>query len=305
MAKILISGNFGWNNLGDEAILEGITQNLTGHNIRIATKLPYNFWPDYQSHFSITSWDNTIDEFDIHLIANGGSFYNLPWKQIINAKAKNKKLMIYGLGCETVDLSINKDVKNVLYEYFKLFDIITVRSLKSKEILDKLGIESILTMDPALNLKSIQWDCPKKMTIVCPRYPDFFSVDQTVQILISKIETCQDEVLLIPFGAFDLDKQPVDMLLCEEIHDFLPKTTIVQMTDIGKLKYLIKQSKLVITNGRYHSLLFAISENVPYRLLGNVEQKKCETLIEMHKKFGLEKLKKMEQQNYKYLKTLI
>ena len=306
MAKIIINGNFGFGNIGDEAILDGIIQNmdLNMHNVTIATKLPYNFWPDYQTCFPITSWNNTIEDFDVHLIANGGSFYNLPWKQIINAKAKNKKLMIYALGNETIDLVNNENIKNVLYEYFKLFDVITVRSLKSKEIFDKLGINSVLTMDPAMNLKSEKWDCPKKMIAVCPRYPDLTSVNKAIQFIIQQIETFQDEVLLVPFGAFNTEKQPVDMFLCKEIHDFLPKTTILYISDVRKLKYFINQSKLVITNGRYHSLLFAISEKVPYKLLAN-NQKKCETLIEMHKKFGLEKLKKMEWQNYKYLKTLI
>ena len=310
MKKVIINAWTGWNNSGDEAILQAILQSFKPLelDITIGTSIPYTFFERHSSiiKYPVISQDTTILEYDIHLFGLGGLGYNLPWKQILNAKSKNKKLMIYGGGMEVIDLKFTQNIKNALSEMYKLFDIITVRSLKSKEVLDDFGIESILTMDPAINLESEKWDCPENYVVVCPRFPDYGHVNGVIDYFIESLKSIKDEVILLPFGPYNLENHLTDLYVCNKIKETLniPIYNFHPITDIKKVKYLISKSKKVITNGRYHALLFAIAENTEYELTDN-QIEKNNTLIEIHKQFNAEELKNMERKNFELFKTLL
>lgn len=311
MKRIIVNGWFGWNNAGDEAVLQGILQNLAGLDITIGTSLPYCFFEQYSGliHHPVVSWDTTLLEYDIHLFGSGGLGYNLPWKQIINTRSKNKKTMIYGGGIEAWDLPFGDSIKSALHELYNLFDAITVRSVNSQKMLKAIGIESVLTVDPAINLESEKWDCPKNYTIVCPRFPDVGNVNEVANFFIKHLSEIKDETILLPFGACNLEGDPIDAYVCKKINEALkiPIWNFNPVVDIKKAKYLISKSKKVITNGRYHALLFAISANVPYQLTikeNDCMWEKTNGLINMHKRFGTEKLKDMEKNNSRILKEL-
>lgn len=310
MKKVIINAWTGWNNSGDEAILQSILESLESLelDITIGTSIPYPFFEQHSNLIAhpVISWDTTLIDYDIHIISSGGAGYNLPWKQILNAKSKNKKLMIYGGGIETDDLPFTKNIEMALCELYKLFDVITVRSLASQRLLTDIGIESILTMDPAINLELEKWDCPENYVVVCPRFPDYEHVNVVIDYFIETLKSIKDEVILLPFGPYNLENHLTDLYVCNKIKETLniPIYDFHPVADIKKVKYLISKSKKVITNGRYHALLFAIAENIEYELT-NTGIQKNNALIEMHKQFNAEELKNTERKNFEMFKTLL
>lgn len=302
MAKIILNGNFGWDNTGDEAILQAIVSEIGDMcDITVGTDAPYLKFGEYEAKIGlpVVNWIITEDRWDVHIVTRGGSFYTLPFRQLVNAKAVGKKLGLCAMGCETVDLHVADNVTRVLHETFSLFDFISVRSIYSHQMLENLGIDSYLTMDPAINLKPEKWSCPEGKTMVCPRYPDTISYDIAFTRLLNYLKS-GDEMLLVPFA-------PCDEILCKHLALNIPNSEICKV-DFYKprmMKYLVSKSKEVVTNGRYHALLFALSEGIPYDFVSCGEHLKCNTLIDMHEKFGAEDLKKMGRLNRDLIAKLI
>ena len=91
----------------------------------------------------------------------------------------------------------------------------------------------------------------------------------------------------------------VDLDLCYEIKKQVPGSRILKIDGFSprKIKYLISKSKLLISGGRYHALVWAASHNIPFEVspTGIEKYPKIGAFIEMHKKHG--DLKKLEKKN--------
>ncbi|GAJ04886.1 unnamed protein product [marine sediment metagenome] len=70
-----------------------------------------------------------------------------------------------------------------------------------------------------------------------------------------------------------------------------------------KIKYAISKSKLLISGGRLHALIWAVAHNIPYEV-SPIKHSKIANFIEMHKKYG-DKLKEMEKKNMKIFKEVV
>lgn len=307
MSRIILNGYFGWRNMGDEAVAQAIIQQAKNFEVTLGTSLPFNLIPKYQKEVGlpVVHFDDVHPKFDAHLCGLGGANFDTPWKQIITSKIRGEKLLLYGSG---VDFPLEnwQRAKPLLSAYYKNFDAVTVRSLRGKELMDEMGVESTLTMDPAINLEPEPWDCPKGKIVVAARYPDLHTVNETLEFLIDYLRPIKDEIILVPFASYNMEDYPVDHYICEQIKHHLgaPIFDAHPVFDVRKTKYLIGKSKKLITNGRYHSLLFAISEGTPYELIGNEHHLKYETLMKMDKKFTLEQLKQMERKNLALLEKI-
>lgn len=190
--KILIIGWYGEGNIGDEAILQSIRDDLE-RNFQVKVKA-LSTRTEYTKRmqgveavehmplsmksfvFNILNFNkfrpaiNAIKEADIILLGGGGflsdwSYFNpFNWlKYIVVAKFFNKKTMLYAIGAGPFRTKFGKFC--VRYVVNKYIDKITVRDTESKEWLMKSGVEKeiIVSGDPVigLNYKNSELDLTK------------------------------------------------------------------------------------------------------------------------------------------------
>ena len=167
MSKVIISGYYGFDNFGDEAILQVIVENLkrigsditvishnpgkTALNLNVKTIFTYNL-------FGII---NRINACDV-LISGGGSllqdvtslrslFYYL--FIIFVGIMCCKRVIIFAQGIGPIN---NKLARTIAKNMLKRVSLVTVRDERSKNLLSKWGINSYLVDDPVwgMNLKT-------------------------------------------------------------------------------------------------------------------------------------------------------
>lgn len=302
--KIEIAGFFGYGNAGDEAILQAMIDSLGWDNeYYISTTLPFNLAEEY--HFKLpypVEWVREIadcrTDYDVYLLGGGGLDWGFGWRQTLAAFAAGKPSMNYGVGYSRRPVLYHPKLVELYKEFLSQFDAVTVRDEDSLSLLREIGVEATLTMCPAINLKEESFSCPEHMIAVCPRLEDDY--EPQVEWLVSRLQGLRDEVLLIPLSRIDMRGDPVDLKLCKEIAEKLKGARILNVDGYNprKIKYAISKSKLVISGGRLHALIWAASHNVPYAICPTALKNwpKCKAFIGMHKKYG-DKLNEMEKKN--------
>lgn len=169
MYKILISGYYGFNNIGDEAILkgllDGIRKKLSPVDILVLSK-----FPDFTAKKHDVRAINRINIFKLLremrsmdlLVSGGGSlFQDVTSKRSIAyyigiiwlaKKIFGKKVMIYSQGIGPVQKRYNRFL---LGRMLSCVDVINVRDEKSKLELIRLGVskEILVTTDTVFNIE--------------------------------------------------------------------------------------------------------------------------------------------------------
>ncbi len=164
--RIGITGSYGGNNLGDEAILQSIISQirkninaeivvfsrdpqdtLTRHNVEKAVAVRKLSRKESQSE---------VEQLDILVVGGGGILYDSDARIYLReAQIANEKgipVMIYAVGAgplkDPASQSLVKDVVNTAI-------VVTVRDKPSLHILEEIGVhrEIVVTADPAMLLK--------------------------------------------------------------------------------------------------------------------------------------------------------
>lgn len=161
MKKILISGYYGFDNFGDEAILGVLINHLRGNDITVLSSNPEKTGRTHNVN-SLNSFNpklivERLPKFDM-LISGGGS--------LLQNVTSNKSLFYY-CGLINIMASLKKDVvifaqgigpvkgfwgKLIVKSALKKCKYISVRDVKSQELLKSWGIESNLVCDPIFDL---------------------------------------------------------------------------------------------------------------------------------------------------------
>lgn len=157
MKKILISGYYGFDNFGDEAILGVLVNHLRGNNITVLSSNPEKTGREYNVN-SLNSFNpelviNRLNDFDI-LISGGGS--------LLQNVTSNKSLFYY-CGLIHMMAAMKKDIvifaqgigpvngfwgKLMVKSALKKCKHISVRDANSLELLKSWGINANLVCDP-------------------------------------------------------------------------------------------------------------------------------------------------------------
>ncbi len=180
--KVIIAGYYGFQNVGDEAVLQSMLNDLRQTNIEFDFTVISNnpdetskkymvdsiHWNDYQLVTSV------VKESDLLIVGGGGLFnsyldyeadklllgghqlfsvfiFGLP----ILANLLNTKSMIFGVGASHIN---SEDAKLHILKAVEFSEITTVRDYGSKDILIALGCESdkiTVTADPAFRLDNV------------------------------------------------------------------------------------------------------------------------------------------------------
>jgi len=315
MATILICGFYGWSNSGDEGILHAIIDEIgEEHDYLIATNLPYTMAEDYRRKLfricvrEVRHLQDSRSDFDLMLLGGGGLKWGYGWPHAIVAFSAGKPVMNYGIGYNRYFFT--PELGPLYREFLSRFGAITVRDEDSWRLLNEIGIQSTLTMCPAINLREERFDdCPKGMIAVCPRYEDNpISNEPQIQWLVNRLcEFPKDEIILVPMSPKNREGAEVDLALCKEISSRMGGLRIFPTDGYAprRTKYLISQSKRVISGGRYHALVWAVAHGVDYEISPTARAyPKIPAFLEMSWKYGA-KLKEMEKENGRIVRSLL
>ncbi len=169
MHRILVSGYYGFGNIGDESILTSIIENLKsiGSNIEI-TVLSAN--PSFtESRHGVKAVDRknffeiymSIKNCDLFISGGGGLLQDVTSEKSIRyylgliyiASRLNKKVMVYGQGIGPITKNTNRRLTRTILNGV---DAITVRDEQSVADLKNMGINKppiYMTSDPVVTLK--------------------------------------------------------------------------------------------------------------------------------------------------------
>lgn len=286
MKNIFIFGYYGFQNTGDEAILQVIIDQIK-ENIPYAklTVLTYKAQETIDKYnINVVSRNKYIDlikaikESDI-VISGGGSILQdttsarslIYYLSIIYiAKKMGKKVMFYGNGFGPITKAINKKlVKHIINKV----DIITVRDYQSKEEMISLGIkkEIIVTADVTFAYKALpeieieemliddEIDTDKKMVGISVR--EWKNEEKYKSVIAKAGDYLIDkgyEVIFIPM------QHPRDYIISEEIASMMERTPKILQKIYSPKELISLMGKLYIMIGmRLHSLIFATIAGTP------------------------------------------
>ncbi len=290
MVRILISGYYGFNNIGDESILQAVVDNLRDKlndiEITVLSQNPDFTAQKYEVHSvcrkSAVDIMKAVIKCDL-LISGGGSLLQdvtskksiLYYLMIIWAAFFfRKKVFIYSQGIGPILSKINRRLTAATLRHAHG---IVVRDETSKELLMEIGVRGdriIVTADPVLRIKRAELSVGREILIREGFVPDTggmtvgFAIREkktdsnfVEEICISirrLIEEYQAKIVLIPFHYSE------DMAVIEEIEKRLGNNVCCI-----KHKYLTNEMLSIIGNMdvlvgvRLHALIHAAIMNVP------------------------------------------
>jgi len=287
VTKLLLSGYFGFGNLGDDAILYSMVNRIRAQRKDCEITVLSNCPKDTTQELGVTAvnrWNlkdviSAIRGSDV-FISGGGSllqditgvksllyYLGLIWL----AEKLNKKVMIFaqGLGPLTGKTSRSQTAK-----ILRKVDVITVRDKDSAELLNSIGVtkQVTITADPVLALANenrqflshetkilseFKLDS-EKLIVVCPRtWKDNAFLDPLAEAL-SVLLSDGYQVCLVPFHV------PGDLVFCQTIAASIGQDVVIidRQVDLKEVAALFSQAELVI-GMRLHSLIIAAALGTP------------------------------------------
>lgn len=293
-AKIMISGYYGFNNTGDEAILKSMVgafkEKVPQIKITVLSQSPLQTSQVYKvkaiNRLHLIDILRCLRNTDLFISGGGGLLQDSTGKGwsilyylglILVAKIVKVSVMIYAQGIGPVNKQINKKlVKWILNKV----DLITVRDNPSKELLENLGVlkpSIYVNSDPVFLLKK------KNLNNVIDSHPfiqQLINSDDRPLIGVSVreykgngldskrifaqvadylIEKYKAKIIFFPF-KFD-----EDVHISEEILSLMRNKAEVLKIKLEPEELLSVLSRLFLVVGvRLHSIIFSSMANIPF-----------------------------------------
>ncbi len=266
--RIIVCGNYGAENLGDELILAGILRQireispkaeitvLSANPTQTAQKYQVTSLPHFPAGLRslLRKTKTDLADTDFFILGGGGLFASLTFRaniiwaiQAFHALRRKIPLIIYGQSLENLRNPLTKLIVKAIFRRAKL---IAMRDQKSRDLLAEIGIRSThLIPDPALHPEPSSFLVSSSLAIFALRgnckmanHPDFAT---HIQKAIKKLQNPH-------FLAF----QPNEDLPLQTKIANLPETTY---EDLPKAKIIIAM--------RLHSIISAINYGIPFLAL--------------------------------------
>lgn len=271
MKKIVISGYYGFDNFGDEAILEILINALKKLDVDI-TVLSKN--PEITAQvnevnafqmFNIADAIHQIFVSDI-LISGGGSLLQDKTSKmsffyyifiICVALMLKKPVIIFGQGVEPLN---NKYLGGILAKVLQKVDYISVRDKKSANYLKKLGVKSKTFADAVWSSSPRKLKKTKKIVVQLREVKGFDEEQLNIlaKALAGKFKDEKIEILSLQ------DKHDLEVCkkLAERLEIFDMKVKVLHNLSNKDVVKLIASANQVVAM-RYHACLLAIKEDIP------------------------------------------
>ncbi len=291
--RILICGNYGATNLGDDAILAGtISQLRTKYPKSKLTALSYapqstaaEFEIDsfYFLPFGVRSLIRgifkgelfktlkAIKNCDLFVLGGGGLFSNESWKAIAIWTLHSSVAYLYKkpvhMHAQSIDWIEHKFWRTRVFNAFKKASSITVRDHESKQVLEKMGIpDAKVVSDPAWELqKEISPSDKSLPQIAISLRPWKGQEQQAIIALASSLEEISQEYefTLIPFQKIKSGDHTILEELSRKLSDLGIRNKISTPRNYREALKLINSSKAVIAM-RLHACIFAAICKKPF-----------------------------------------
>ena len=279
--KVLISGYYGFYNIGDEAILKSIIEALRNEDPNINIVVLSNDVEYTKSTYKV----NAINRWKLNdiykelltcdgLISGGGSLFQdvtssrsiLYYTGIIwLAKLAKKPIFIYAQGIGPIE---KKNNRKIVSRFFNKVDYITLRDEESKLLLNSIGVRKDIDIvpDPVMgfNIENYEFELPKYYT------NDYITVSirdwkknnsefqKNIALTCDKIIESGINIVFVPMHG------QYDETISKKVSSLMRYNATVLSKDLTmeeKMMY-IKESKLMI-GMRLHALIFAATVGTP------------------------------------------
>lgn len=294
MAKIMISGYYGFDNTGDEAILKSMVgafkEKIPQVKITVLSHNPLQTSQTYKvraiNRLHLIKIIRCLRNVNLFISGGGGLLQDSTGKGwsilyylglILIAKIVKVPVMIYAQGIGPINKKINKLlIKWILNKV----NLITVRDTHSKKILNNLGVSGpsiYVNSDPVFLLKR------KNINFIIDNYPcvqKLINPDDRLLIGVSireyksngsdskrifaqaadyLIENYQAKIIFLPF-QFD-----EDVHISEEILSLMKNQADVLKVKLEPEELLSLLTRLSLVVGvRLHSIIFSSMANIPF-----------------------------------------
>jgi polysaccharide pyruvyl transferase CsaB len=281
--RVVISGYYGFDNVGDEAILLSIIQALRTLNPSISITVLSNNLNQTESLYSVKAvnrWNvnavaQAINSSD-GLISGGGSLLQdeTGWKSIPYyagimkiAQFLGKPVFVYAQGMGPFKMGFNKWIVRQVIQKTK---VITVRDKESKSLLESIGVKKPITIapDPVIGLNTSQNRSDflenqgisgSVLTVAIREWPS--PIDYKTKIA-KALDQCVQKginVIFVPMHGKN------DNETSEEIASLMKQSSLIAPHDapIEEKISVIGDSDLLF-GMRLHSLIFAAITNTPF-----------------------------------------
>jgi len=294
IAKIMISGYYGFNNTGDEAILKSMVrafkEKIPRIKMVVLSHSPLQTSQTYQvkaiNRLHLIDIMRCLRDTNLFISGGGGLLQDSTGKGwsilyylglILAAKIFKVPVMIYAQGIGPVNKQINKKlIKWILNKV----DLITVRDNFSKELLENLGVVKpsiYVNSDPVFLLKKKNinhtidnYPCIQKLInpddrlligVSIREYKSNGSDSKSIfaQAADYLIENYQAKIIFLPF-QFD-----EDVHISEEILSLMKNQADVLKVKLEPEELLSLLTRLSLVVGvRLHSIIFSSMANIPF-----------------------------------------
>ena len=280
--KVLISGYYGFYNIGDEAILKSIIEALRNEDPNIDIVVLSNDVEYTKNTYKV----NAINRWKLNeiykellkcdgLISGGGSLFQdvtssrsiLYYTGIIwLAKLAKKPIFIYAQGVGPIEKKSNR---KIVGKFFNKVDYITLRDKESKVLLNAIGVRKDIDIvpDPVMgfNIENYEFKPPEYYT-----NDDYITVSirdwkknnsefqKNIALTCDKIIESGINVVFIPMHGEHDEKISIEVA---NMMKYNAKVLSKNLTMEEKMMY-IKESKLMI-GMRLHALIFAATVGTP------------------------------------------
>ena len=283
--KIVLSGYYGFENLGDEAILSYLINFLRDNDIEpivlsanpLLTTHTYNVKSINRADFKMVN--KTIQSSD-GLISGGGSLLQDKTSKksliyylliMVIARMKLKPIYFYGQGVGPIKAAgLRFFTKKILNKV----NVLSVRDEESKVFLESIGIDNPIELihDPVLFYQKVTDLKDSSFLTANVRHyleqkPVYISLRPTennsnvVKAFETYIENLEREH--IPVISFPFHPSQ-DTIITKEIFSKYSNTMFIEEPlSINQAAYILNQSRLVV-GLRLHSLIIAASQGTPF-----------------------------------------
>lgn len=324
--SILISGYYGFDNSGDDAILKAIVKDIRRANSKVNIHVLSNnpkktkeiYGVEAVNRFKLMEVFKAIKNTNL-LISGGGSLLQditstrsiLYYLAIMKLnKLMKKPVMIYANGIGPIEKNINRFLtKRILNKV----DLITLRDESSKDYINKLGVKNkniFVTADPVFTLEPAPFNRVKEIFqyenipvdkkfigISVRRWKNFNNISSIMADIIKCIiKEYKVNVILIPMHYpedLDISLEIKEMVSMEECNIIKGKYKVEEIMGI------IKELEIIVAM-RLHSLIYAATQEVP--MVGVSYDPKVDGIL---KSIGMDHICHVEDLSYDDLKREI
>jgi len=275
--KVLCIGFYGHGNAGDEATARCLDKYLhqpfDNVEMGFSTEMSYGEAQRvngankfYAERPIISVYDlESIQSPDVVIVGGGdlSGIYGL--QQVLKAKESGRSVIVARIGTSAKDdfFKGGKKAVNLVKASLETFDHISVRDKASFDVLGAMGIKAHLGADLAIDMaEDRQYSPPKKpYAVMVVREVRKEDADRQLRIAKSVYDAMKREfesVIILPFCR-------ADEVFSEHVSKLCNNALVLKdiWVDPSKLKWVISNSKYVVSVGRLHPLVFAVGSRRP------------------------------------------